>query len=173
VSEEDLEKAFRSDRRTFIKRLVAGTAFAAPIVSSFTLAGVEAVFGSKRGSAGALGPNTPTTTTPPTTTPPSGVPDPPTNVTATLGSVIVSWTPPGNQGSSPIASYVVTASTGQTYTAGGNATTITIVDLGPGTYTFTVRAVNAAGSSIASAPSNAVTVTDPAQAVQANPRFIG
>jgi hypothetical protein len=90
-----------------------------------------------------------------------------------LGSVIVSWTPPANIGSSAIQSYVVTASTGQTYTVGGSATTITITDLGPGTYTFTVRAVNAAGSSVASLPSNAVTVTDPASPVSANPRFVG
>jgi hypothetical protein len=42
---EELEAAVGSDRRTFIKRLVLGTAFAAPIVSSFTMSGIEAIFG--------------------------------------------------------------------------------------------------------------------------------
>jgi hypothetical protein len=43
---EDLERALGPDRRTFVKRLVIGTAFAAPVVSSFTMSGVKAVFGS-------------------------------------------------------------------------------------------------------------------------------
>jgi len=43
---EDVERAFEPDRRTFIKRLVIGTAFAAPVISSFTMAGVSAVTGS-------------------------------------------------------------------------------------------------------------------------------
>jgi hypothetical protein len=73
---EELEQAFDPDRRTFIKRLVAG-AFAAPVVASFTLSGVEAVFGSAAG-ARVLGgnisvpPDTTTTTT--TTAPAAGDP---------------------------------------------------------------------------------------------------
>jgi hypothetical protein len=47
---EDLERAVGPDRRTFIKRLVIGTAFAAPVVSSFTMSGVQAVFGAKAGA---------------------------------------------------------------------------------------------------------------------------
>lgn len=47
---EDLERAIGPDRRTFVKRLVIGTAFAAPIVSSFRMSGIDAIFG---GSAGA------------------------------------------------------------------------------------------------------------------------
>ena len=47
---EDLERAIGPDRRTFIKRLVIGTAFAAPVVSSFTMSGVQAVFGAKVGA---------------------------------------------------------------------------------------------------------------------------
>jgi hypothetical protein len=43
---EEVEKEFGQDRRTFIKRLVIGTAFAAPVVSSFTMAGVSAITGS-------------------------------------------------------------------------------------------------------------------------------
>jgi hypothetical protein len=55
---EDLEREFRTDRRTFIKRLVIGTAFAAPVVSSFTMSGVQAVFGSTPKLTGAIVPNT-------------------------------------------------------------------------------------------------------------------
>jgi hypothetical protein len=47
---EDLERALGPDRRTFVKRLVIGTAFAAPIVSSFTMTGVKAVFGATPGA---------------------------------------------------------------------------------------------------------------------------
>ena len=43
---EDFEKAVGPDRRTFVTRLVIGTAFATPVVSSFTMSGVQAVFGS-------------------------------------------------------------------------------------------------------------------------------
>jgi hypothetical protein len=46
-SAEELEGAVGPDRRTFVKRLVLGTVFAAPIVSSFTMSGVEAAFGSE------------------------------------------------------------------------------------------------------------------------------
>jgi len=48
---DDLERAIGPDRRTFVKRLVMGTAFASPIVSSFTMSGVHAVFGDTPGSA--------------------------------------------------------------------------------------------------------------------------
>ncbi len=47
---EPLGEALGPDRRTFVKRMVVGGVFAAPIVSSFTMAGVSSVFG---GSAGA------------------------------------------------------------------------------------------------------------------------
>jgi hypothetical protein len=46
---EDLERAIGPDRRTFVKRLVMGSVFAAPVVSSFTLSGVKAVFGTSGG----------------------------------------------------------------------------------------------------------------------------
>jgi hypothetical protein len=47
---EDLERAVGPDRRTFIRGLVIGSAFAAPVVSSFTMSGVQAVFGTKIGA---------------------------------------------------------------------------------------------------------------------------
>ena len=53
MSEEEaasLEGAVGHDRRTFIKRLVIGSVFAAPIVSSFTMSGIEAAFGSSQRS---------------------------------------------------------------------------------------------------------------------------
>ena len=45
-----LTGAIGPDRRTFVKGLVVGSVFAAPVVSSFTMSGVEAVFGSKAGA---------------------------------------------------------------------------------------------------------------------------
>jgi len=54
---EDLERAVGPDRRTFVKRLVVGTAFAAPVVASFTMSGVGAVFGGNTPS-GVQNPNT-------------------------------------------------------------------------------------------------------------------
>ena len=62
----ELEKAVGSDRRTFIKRLLIGSAFAAPVVSSFTMTGVGAVFGSSvpRQANGNQEPTTTTTTAP-------------------------------------------------------------------------------------------------------------
>lgn len=108
---------------------------------------------------------------------PQSVPDAPTNVTATLGSIIVSWTPPAYGGTSPITSYVVTASPGgATYTVDGSATTLRITDFRSGTYTFTVRAVNASGASVESARSNPITVATvggAATPVVATPRFAG
>jgi hypothetical protein len=54
---EHLERAVGPDRRTFVKRLVVGTAFAAPVVASFTMSGVGAVFGGNTPS-GVQNPNT-------------------------------------------------------------------------------------------------------------------
>jgi len=49
---DEFEKNVGSDRRTFIKRLVITSAFAAPVVSSFTMTGVRAVL--SQGSITAL-----------------------------------------------------------------------------------------------------------------------
>jgi hypothetical protein len=61
---EDFERAIGPDRRTFVKRIVIGTAFAAPVVSSFTMSGVQAVFGSTIGPITGLS-NSNTTPIPP------------------------------------------------------------------------------------------------------------
>ncbi|WP_240472990.1 S-layer homology domain-containing protein [Paenibacillus sanguinis] len=85
-------------------------------------------------------------------------PTPPTNVTAIAGNrqATVRFTAPASDGGSPITSYEVTAEPGG-QTVAGAASPIVVTGLSNGTsYTFTVKAVNAVGASVASAASNAV-----------------
>ncbi|WP_217561768.1 S-layer homology domain-containing protein [Paenibacillus sp. GbtcB18] len=85
-------------------------------------------------------------------------PSEPTNVTATAGNgqAVVSFTAPSDGGTA-ITGYEVTASPGDKVVS-GTASPITVTGLTNGTaYTFTVKALNAAGESAASAPSNSVT----------------
>jgi uncharacterized repeat protein (TIGR02543 family) len=89
---------------------------------------------------------------------PSTVPNAPTGVVASAGdaSASVSFTAPTNTGGSAITGYVVTASDGTT--ASGTTSPITITGLTNDTaYTFTVKAVNANGDSVASASSSSAT----------------
>jgi hypothetical protein len=109
----------------------------------------------------------------PTLTAPA-VPDAPTAV-AGDGQADVSWSAP-DDGGSPITGYKVTpylGSTAQTPTvvSGSPApTSAKITGLTNGsTYTFTVSATNAVGTSGESAPSNAVT---PAQGASVGPQFV-
>lgn len=84
------------------------------------------------------------------------LPDPPTNVSATQGfftGVMVLWTPPVNDGHSDITSYVATASPGNYSSTAMSGTNTIITGLPFGTYTFTVTATNAVGTSVPSAPS--------------------
>ncbi len=88
-------------------------------------------------------------------------PDAPVIGTATAGDTqaSVSFTAPVNNGGSPIISYTVTSSPGN-FTGIGSASPLIITGLRNGTaYTFTVTATNGAGTSPASAASNAVTPT--------------
>jgi prepilin-type N-terminal cleavage/methylation domain-containing protein len=92
--------------------------------------------------------------------PAATVPSAPTAVSASGGNAqaAVSWTLSSSDGGSTVSSYVVTASPGSfTATAGPAATTAVVTGLSNGTsYTFTVKATNAIGSSPASTISNAV-----------------
>ncbi|ANY65869.1 hypothetical protein BBD42_04845 [Paenibacillus sp. BIHB 4019] len=91
------------------------------------------------------------------------VPGVPTAVTATHGNAqaIVSFTAPADNGGSAVKGYEVTAMPGN-ITASGISSPITVTGLTNGTsYTFTVKALNIAGSSAPSAPSNAVTPSAP------------
>jgi hypothetical protein len=77
-------------------------------------------------------------------------------------SALVSWTAPADDGGSPVTSQTVTPYVGTTpqtpVQVGGTATTTTVPGLTNGTsYTFTVTATNAAGTSAPSDASNAVT----------------
>ncbi len=98
---------------------------------------------------------------------PATAPSAPTAVTAAglNGGATVSWTAPAN-GGSPITSYTVTpyiGATAQPSSTVSGAPAPTSTDVGGLTngtsYTFTVTATNAVGSSAASSPSNAVIPT--------------
>lgn len=94
---------------------------------------------------------------------PRSVPGVPTNVTAIAGNeeAAISFTAPSDNGGSSITGYIVTSHP-DNITATGTDTAITITGLTNGTtYTFSVKAINDVGYSIASAPSNAVSPSSP------------
>jgi hypothetical protein len=94
----------------------------------------------------------------------STVPQAPTIGTATAGNLnaTVTWTA-GANGNSAITGYTVTSSPGNiSVNAASNATSVAVTGLTAGTsYTFTVRATNANGTSTASSASNSVTPINP------------
>lgn len=92
----------------------------------------------------------------------ASVPGAPTSVVATAGntSASITFAAPASNGGSAITGYTVTSSPagGVDASTGSTSLTRTITGLTNGTaYTFTVKAVNSVGTSIASAPSNSVT----------------
>ncbi|MEO8302744.1 MAG: fibronectin type III domain-containing protein [Betaproteobacteria bacterium] len=92
----------------------------------------------------------------------AGLPDPPTNVVASPlnASASVSFTAPANNGGFALTGYTVTSipAGGVDSNAGSLATTHVITGLTNGVaYTFTVKASNINGASVASAASNSVT----------------
>ena len=74
------------------------------------------------------------------------------NTTATIN-----WTPPADNGGSPITSYTVLSNTGESATTSGTSATITGLTNGQ-TYTFSVIATNAAGISAVSGSTNPLTL---------------
>lgn len=94
---------------------------------------------------------------------PATAPGIPTSVAATAqnGQAIITFTPPVNDGGSEITGYIVTASPGDLKVT-GNGSPITITGLTNGTsYSFTVQAINKAGTSDSSSESNAVIPSAP------------
>jgi uncharacterized repeat protein (TIGR03803 family) len=97
--------------------------------------------------------------------PPGGgsaqVPDAPTAVSAIPGNgqALVSWATPANDGGAVILSYTAIATpSGKTCTASAPNLSCTVTGLTNGVaYTFTARASNALGASLASTPSQPVT----------------
>lgn len=92
-------------------------------------------------------------------------PSPPTRVSAVAGdtSATVSWSPPSDDGGSPVTAYTVYADSWQVCRT--TALTCNATGLTNGTpYTFTVSATNSVGTSAASTPSAAVTPVAPAAA---------
>ena len=89
---------------------------------------------------------------------PRTVPGAPTNLLATAGNAqaSVGFTAPASNGGSTITGYTVTSSPGN-FTATGASSPLVVTGLATnGSYTFTVVATNAAGNSVASAASGAV-----------------
>lgn len=82
------------------------------------------------------------------------------------GQAVVTFTAPASNGGSAITSYTVTSSPGGK-TASGSGSPLTVTGLTNGTsYTFTVTAANAVGTSAASTASNAVIPFAPVTVVQ-------
>jgi hypothetical protein len=87
------------------------------------------------------------------------VPGKPTNVVATVnsnGTVNVAFNPPSSDGGAAISGYQVNSSTSQVFTGVSSPMIVTVPPDTP--VAFTVQAINAAGPSPLSDPSNTVTV---------------
>ncbi|MFA6417090.1 MAG: fibronectin type III domain-containing protein, partial [Patescibacteria group bacterium] len=90
---------------------------------------------------------------------PATVPDAPTNLAATIGdgSASLSWSAPADNGGAAITIYTVTSNVGG-FVATSSSPFLTVNGLTNGTtYTFTVTATNAVGTSTPSGTSNSIT----------------
>ena len=149
--------------------LTVGTDKISGVVSSFKTAQYLNGYNNAATTVSGQSPNVPASTpcsVTVTMTASSGtasVPGAPTGLAAsqTPGKVALTWSAPASSGSSAIKSYTVyrgTSASSQTALASVTTTSYTDAVASAGTYYYTVRAVNAAGSSAAS-NSVAVTVT--------------
>lgn len=94
ISSDEGARSASFDRRLFIKRVAIGTVVAAPIVSSFSMAGVNAAFAAQTNVSGqppssvspATVSATTTTTTAPATTTTSTTQAPTTTTSTTVGN---------------------------------------------------------------------------------------
>ena len=82
---EDFEAATEElddGRRSFLKKMAIGTAFTVPVVSSFTMAGIQAVYAQSATASGQVsgGNVSATTTSPPTTSTTTTIPSNQTEV---------------------------------------------------------------------------------------------
>src|SRR5262249_40655804 len=77
-----------------------------------------------------------------------------------IGGAVVSWTAPADTGTSPITSYDVISSEGCRVSVPASQTSVVVTGLPPFAMTFTVDAVNAAGTGPASAPSAQIKVPE-------------
>jgi large repetitive protein len=107
---------------------------------------------------------------------PSTVPNAPTAVSAAPldGGATVSFTAPVNNGGSAITGYLITASNGVTGTGATSPLNISGLDNGTA-YTFTVKALNINGESVASVASTSVTpaaIVPPTVSTEAKPTGI-
>ncbi len=86
-----------------------------------------------------------------------------TGAVASAGAVVVSWSVPTNSGGTPVGSYRVTASPGAAFChVPLQMLSCRIIGLQGGvTYTFTMTATNAAGTSVTSMPSSPVSLSPP------------
>ncbi len=110
-------------------------------------------------AANAVGSSDPSAPSNPVT--PATAPGAPGDVQAAVAgdrAAEVTWSPPADDGASPVTGYTVLASPGDaTVSVDAATTTARFEDLTPGTaYTFRVSATNAVGAGPLSAPSNAV-----------------
>ncbi|MGH2916976.1 MAG: Ig-like domain repeat protein, partial [Solirubrobacteraceae bacterium] len=128
--------------------------------------------------ATATGAGTATNGTAEVTITPVSAPGAPTGASATSSapaSATVSFTPPSDDGGTPITGYTVTSTdltdqAAQSVTATGSGSPITVGGLTNGdSYTFTIAATNAAGAGPSSAPSNPTTLKSTSTSLTASP----